>query len=59
MMLLLGSSPEYQLKLDAMYGSGKHCYEDGAMLRFRSFSNNILDTSRDPDELLKGLDWLA
>ena len=31
----------------------EHAYE------LEAFSNNILDTSRDPSELLKGLDWLA
>ena len=38
--------------LEAMYGSGEHCYEDGACYDLEAFES-IIDNSRDPEELLK------
>ena len=38
--------------LEAMYGSGEHCYEDGTCYDLEAFES-IIDNSRDPDELLK------
>lgn len=49
---LAGELSEISTKLEAMYGSGKHCYEDGVCLDLEAFEN-ILDSSRDSDELLK------
>jgi len=38
--------------LEAMYGSGEHCYEDGSCYDLEDFES-IIDNSRDPEELLK------
>ena len=38
--------------LGAMYGSGEHCFEDGACYDLEAFEA-IIDNSRDPKELLK------
>ncbi len=38
--------------LEAMYGSGEHCYEDGSCYDLEFFES-IIDNSRDPKELLK------
>ena len=38
-------------KLEAMYGSGEYCYEDGSCYDLEAFEQ-IIDTSRNPDELL-------
>ena len=38
-------------KLEAMYGSGEYCYEDGNCYDLEAFEQ-IIDTSRNPDELL-------
>ena len=37
--------------LEAMYGAGEYCYEDGNCLDLEAFEG-IIDTSRDPDKLL-------
>ena len=42
--------------LEAMYGSGEHCYEDGSCYDLEAFES-IIDNSRNPDELLKA--WLG
>ena len=49
---LAGELSEITTKLEAMYGNGKHCYEDGTCYDLEGFEE-ILDNSRDPDELLK------
>ena len=49
---LAGELSQISTKLEAMYGTGKHCYEDGTCLDLEAFEN-IIDSSRDPDELLK------
>ena len=49
---LAGELSQISTKLEAMYGSGQHCYEDGTCLDLEAFEN-IIDSSRDPDELLK------
>ena len=38
--------------LEAMYGSGEHCYEDGTCYDLEAFES-IIDNSRDPEELLR------
>ena len=38
--------------LEAMYGAGEHCFEDGTCYDLEAFES-IIDSSRDPDELLK------
>ena len=38
--------------LEAMYGSGEHCYDDGSCYDLEAFES-IIDNSRDPEELLK------
>ena len=38
-------------KLEAMYGSGEYCYEDGGCYDLEAFEQ-IIDSSRNPDELL-------
>ena len=38
--------------LEAMYGSGEHCYEDGSCYDLEAFES-IIDNSRNPEELLK------
>ena len=38
--------------LEAMYGTGEHCYEDGSCYDLEAFES-IINSSRDPDELLK------
>ena len=42
--------------LEAMYGSGEHCYEDGSCYDLEAFES-IIDNSRNPEELLKA--WLG
>ena len=37
--------------LEAMYGNGEHCYEDGSCLDLEAFEA-IIDKSRNPEELL-------
>ena len=49
---LAGQLSDISTKLEAMYGSGKHCYEDGQCLDLEAFEN-IIDSSRDSNELLK------
>jgi peptidyl-dipeptidase A len=49
---LAGELSDISTKLEAMYGSGKHCYEDGQCLDLEAFEN-IIDSSRDSNELLK------
>ena len=49
---LAGELSDISTKLEAMYGSGKHCYEDGLCLALEAFEN-IIDSSRDSNELLK------
>ena len=49
---LAGELSYISTKLEAMYGSGKHCYEDGLCLDLEAFEN-IIDSSRDSNELLK------
>ena len=38
--------------LEAMYGAGEHCFEDGSCYDLEAFES-IIDTSRNPEELLK------
>ena len=38
--------------LEAMYGTGEYCYEDGTCYDLEAFES-IIDNSRNPDELLK------
>ena len=38
--------------LEAMYGTGEHCYEDGSCYDLEAFES-IIDNSRNPDDLLK------
>ena len=42
--------------LEAMYGSGEYCYEDGSCYDLEAFES-IIDNSRNPEELLKA--WLG
>ena len=49
---LAGELSEISTKLEAMYGSGKHCYDDGTCLDLEAFEN-IIDSSRNSSELLK------
>ena len=49
---LAGELSEISTKLEAMYGSGKHCYDDGSCLDLEAFEN-IIDSSRNSSELLK------
>jgi peptidyl-dipeptidase A len=49
---LAGELSDISTKLEAMYGSGKHCYEDGLCFDLEAFEN-IIDSSRDSNELLK------
>ena len=39
-------------KLDAMYGAGKHCFDDGSCYDLEAFEQ-IIDNSRNPNELLR------
>ena len=43
---------EISTGLEAMYGAGKHCFEDGSCYDLEGFES-IIDTSRNPEELLK------
>ena len=43
---------EISTGLEAMYGAGEHCYEDGSCYDLEAFES-IIDNSRDPEELLK------
>ena len=49
---LAGELSEISTKLEAMYGSGKHCYDDGSCLDLEAFEN-IIDSSRNSSDLLK------
>ena len=49
---LAGELSTISTQLDAMYGSGKHCYEDGTCYELGDFEQ-ILDNSRDPANYLK------
>tara|TARA_B100000768_G_scaffold182045_1_gene208794 strand:- start:3112 stop:4926 length:1815 start_codon:yes stop_codon:yes gene_type:complete len=49
---LAGELSSISTKLDAMYGSGKHCYEDGACYNLGEFEQ-IMDSSRNSNQLLK------
>ena len=49
---LAGELLEISTKLEAMYGSGKHCYDDGSCLDLEAFEN-IIDSSRNSSDLLK------
>ena len=39
-------------ELEAMYGTGSHCFEDGECYDLEAFEN-VIDNSRDTDDLLK------
>ena len=39
-------------ELEAMYGTGSHCYEDGECYDLEAFEN-VIDNSRDTDDLLR------
>ena len=43
---------EISTGLEAMYGAGEHCFEDGSCYDLEAFES-IIDTSRNPEELLK------
>ena len=42
---------EISTGLEAMYGAGEHCYEDGSCYDLEAFES-IIDNSRNPEELL-------
>ena len=39
-------------ELEAMYGTGSHCFEDGECFDLEAFEN-VIDNSRDTDDLLR------
>ena len=39
-------------ELEAMYGTGSHCFEDGQCYDLEAFEN-VIDNSRDTDDLLR------
>ena len=43
---------EISTGLEAMYGAGEHCFEDGSCYDLEAFES-IIDNSRNPEELLK------
>ena len=49
---LAGEISAISAELDAMYGSGQHCFADDDCYDLEAFEN-IIDNSRDPAELLK------
>ena len=49
---LAGELSSISTKLDAMYGSGKHCYEDGTCYNLGEFEL-IMDNSRNSHLFLK------
>ena len=50
--VLASELSEITTSLEAMYGSGEHCFEDNDCYDLEAFES-IIDKSRDPDELLK------
>jgi peptidyl-dipeptidase A len=49
---LAGEIAGISAKLDAMYGTGQHCFGEGDCYDLEAFEA-VIDNSRDPDELLK------
>ena len=49
---LAGELSSISTKLEAMYGAGEHCFEDGECFDLEAFEQ-IIDNSRNPDELLR------
>ena len=49
---LAGELSSISIKLEAMYGTGEHCFEDGECYDLEAFEQ-IIDNSRNPDELLR------
>ena len=49
---LAGEIASISAELDAMYGTGQHCFGEGDCYDLEAFEA-IIDNSRDPDELLK------
>lgn len=49
---LAGELSSISTKLEAMYGAGEYCFDDGSCYDLEAFEQ-IIDTSRDPDELLR------
>ena len=49
---LAGELSQIMTELEAMYGTGKHCFSEDDCYDLEAFES-IIDTSRDPDELLK------
>ncbi|MDG2297700.1 MAG: M2 family metallopeptidase [Gammaproteobacteria bacterium] len=49
---LAGELSLIMTELEAMYGTGKHCFTDDDCYDLEGFEN-IIDNSKDPDELLK------
>ena len=49
---LAGEISTISAELDAMYGTGQHCFGEGDCYDLEAFEN-IIDNSRDPEELLK------
>jgi peptidyl-dipeptidase A len=49
---LAGELSSISTKLEAMYGAGEHCFDDGSCYDLEAFEQ-IIDNSRDPNELLR------
>ena len=49
---LAGEIANISAELDAMYGTGQHCFGEGDCYDLEAFEA-VIDNSRDPDELLK------
>lgn len=49
---LAGEIASISAELDAMYGTGQHCFGEGDCYDLEAFEA-VIDNSRDPDELLK------
>ena len=49
---LAGELSSISTKLEAMYGAGEYCFDDGSCYDLEAFEQ-IIDNSRDPDELLR------
>ena len=49
---LAGELSSISTKLEAMYGAGEYCFEDGKCYDLEAFEQ-IIDNSRNPDELLR------
>ena len=49
---LAGELSQIMTELEAMYGTGKHCFREDDCYDLEAFES-IIDNSRDPDELLK------